>query len=246
MVLALQGSMDGCMTGNRRASSIVRRLANRHAWKSHAPSMVLLSDAASNAGVVLPEQPASSQVLYGVVLRVKEFAVVCFFTLGAAVISRAALLESFFVPSTSMAPTLQNRDHIVVAKLAYGLELPFLQRRVLTWDSPSRGEVVVFHRKDDPSTPTDESARSMVKRVIGVEGDTVSLEGTKVVVNGESLKEPYAYWSKGGASRPQGFTVPPGSVFVLGDNRDESFDSRFWRNPFVEVARVIGPVAAVY
>jgi signal peptidase I len=238
--------MDGCMTGNRRAASIVRRLSSRHAWRSHTPSVVVLSGTASNAGIVLSEQPVSSLVLYGAVVRIKDFAVLCALVLGAAVIIRAALLETFFVPSTSMLPTLKSRDHIVVAKLAYGLELPFLNRRVLTWNSPSRGEVIVVNRKDDPSTLADESARSMVKRVIGVAGDAVLLEGTRVVINGEALEEPYAYWSRGGATRPQGFTVPPGSVFVLGDNRDESFDSRFWSDPFIEETRVVGPVAAVY
>jgi len=156
------------------------------------------------------------------------------------------LVESFFIPSTSMVPTLQTRDRIVVTKLAYGLQLPLADRRVITWDSPKRGEVIVFNRKDDPSTHVDESARSMVKRVIGVAGDTVTVQGARVLVNGEPLAEPYARWNRGGTQGSQVFTVPHDALFVLGDNRDESFDSRSWSDPFVEEARVVGPVAVVY
>jgi signal peptidase I len=208
--------------------------------------MAVFSSAAGNTGWAPPERQASTRALDAAVSQIKDIVFLCAFLLVAALTIKAALLETFFVPSTSMLPTLRSRDHIVVTKLAYGLKLPFVQHRVLTWDSPVRGEVVVFNRKDDPSTAADESARSMVKRVIGVAGDTISLEGTKVVVNGESLKEPYAYWSKGGATTPQDFTVPSGAVFVLGDNRDESFDSRFWGDPFIEETRIVGPVAAVY
>ena len=76
--------------------------------------------------------------------------------LSAVVVSifvRALLMESFFIPSTSMVPTLQPRDYVVVTKLSYGLQAPFLQRRVVAWSTPTRGEIVVFRRKDDPRTP---------------------------------------------------------------------------------------------
>jgi signal peptidase I len=105
---------------------------------------------------------------------------------------------------------------------------------------------VVFNREDDPTTHIDESARTMVKRVIGLPGDRVAVRGAQVFVNGEPLAEPYARWQRGGVSEEQNFTVPDNALFMLGDNRDESYDSRFWTQPFVRSQRVVGPVAAVY
>lgn len=159
---------------------------------------------------------------------------------------KASILESFYVPSASMLPTLQNDDFIFVPKIAYGLRLPFLQRTMVSWATPHRGEVVVFNRPDDPETRIDESSRSMVKRVIGIEGDSIHLVDRMVFVNGVRISEPYARWHKGGISSKQAFVVPSQSLFLLGDNRDESYDSRFWKDPFVSVDRVVGPVSAVY
>lgn len=160
---------------------------------------------------------------------------------------RASLLESFYVSSRSMSPTLKPDDFIVVPKLAYGLHLPFIDRPIVSWRSPRRGEVVVVAREDDPHTPYDEAKRVVVKRVVGVSGDRVSVVGALVKVNDQILDESYATWPKGG-DRPEeiSFLVPPDSVFLMGDNRGESDDSRVWRAPYVPVDRVIGPVAAVY
>lgn len=158
----------------------------------------------------------------------------------------AAVLEIFFVPSSSMFPTLRSSDHIVVSKMSYGLWLPGVESQALSWGTPERGAIVVFNRRDDPGTKVDESARAMVKRVVGVGGDTVSVSGTEVVVNGVVLREPYAHWKRGGDHTSKSFIVPPGKLFLLGDNRDESFDSRFWSDPFVEQARVVGPVSVIY
>jgi signal peptidase I len=145
-----------------------------------------------------------------------------------------------------MAPTLAVDDCIVVPKFAYGLHLPFLEAPLVSWRSPERGEVVVFHREDDPATVVDESSRALVKRVVGVAGDTVMIVGGELYVNGEPLREPYAVKQDSGDLNPRSFTVPEGALFVLGDNRDQSDDSRFWSNPFVLVERVVGPAAAVY
>lgn len=177
---------------------------------------------------------------------VQRVAVLAVLAVALGIFIRSALFESFFIRSTSMTPTLHPDDHVVVAKMTYGLRMPLIGQRVVTWSAPRRGEVVVFTRRDDPATFEDESQSNMVKRVIGVAGDTVTISGKMVVVNGERIQEPYARWNKDGSGAAQSFTVPSGGVFVLGDNRDESFDSRFWKQPFVEVAQVIGPVAAVY
>lgn len=163
-----------------------------------------------------------------------------------SLVVQGCLLQSFYVPSSSMTPTLQVDDCIVVPKLAYGLHLPFADKPLVSWGAPRRGKVVVFHREDDIATPVDESSRALVKRVIGVAGDTITIVGREVFVNGTLLQEPYAWWMGTGASHAASFTVPEGALFVLGDNRDESDDSRFWSNPFVSVERVLGPATAVY
>ncbi len=164
--------------------------------------------------------------------------------MGVAV--KGSILESFYVPSASMVPTLESDDCIIVPKLAYGLHVPFLNRSLISWSQPERGQVIVFNRADDPSTWADEGARSMVKRVIGLPGDQIRINGARVAVNGEVLHESYARWTKSGSAQEQSFTVPSDSLFVLGDNRDESYDSRFWRDPFISTDQVVGPVSAVY
>lgn len=164
----------------------------------------------------------------------------------AALFIKSFALESFYIPSASMTPTLRVDDCILVPKLAYGLRVPFSREAIVSWSNPTRGEVVVFNRQDDPATRVDESARTMVKRVIGLPGDQVLIRGAEVYVNGERLSEPYARWRRGGISDEQTFVVPDGELFMLGDNRDESYDSRFWTRPFVPTSRVVGPVAAVY
>jgi signal peptidase I len=159
---------------------------------------------------------------------------------------QGCILQSFYVPSSSMTPTLQVDDCIVVPKLAYGLHLPFADKPLISWDSPQRGNVVVFHREDDRATPIDESSSAMVKRVIGIAGDTVTIVGRHVFVNGEVLQEPYARWMGAESAEVVSFAVPDGALFLLGDNRDESDDSRFWSDPFVPLERVLGPATAVY
>jgi signal peptidase I len=160
--------------------------------------------------------------------------------------THGCIVQSFYVPSSSMAPTLAVDDCIVVPKFAYGLHLPFIEAPLVTWRSPERGEVVVFHREDDPVTEIDESSRALVKRVVGIAGDIVTIIGTDLYVNGARLGAPYLVGLAREMLNPKSFTVPQGALFVLGDNLDESDDSRFWSDPFVRVERVVGPAAAVY
>ena len=161
---------------------------------------------------------------------------------------KATVVEAFFVPSGSMIPTLEVRDYILVPKFLYGLRIPFVQQNVIQWGLPNRGDVVVFTRPDDVTTKEDESAQDMVKRVIGLPGETIEVKGTHVYLNGAELPEPYAKWYHGGFSgRHFGPTkVPAHEVFVLGDNRDESRDSRFWSYPFVDITRLKGRAMMVY
>ena len=120
---------------------------------------------------------------------------------------RLFALQPYIIPSSSMEPAIIPGDRILVNRLAYKF-----------W-APSRGDIVVFAFPKDPS-------RTFVKRVIAVEGETVELRDNQVLINGLVLKEPYL---KSGDYPPFGpQTVPKDKVFVLGDNRRYSGDSREW------------------
>ena len=167
--------------------------------------------------------------------------------LGLAFLIRVQIVEPFKIPSGSMKPTLQIGDYILVLKFWYGLRVPFVQAPVITWRSPSRGEVVVFTRPDDPATPgEDDSAIHIIKRIVGLPGETVEVKGAKAFINGAPLEEPYAQWVHGGDGDFGPVTVPEGNVLLLGDNRDESKDSRYWTVPFLEEGRIKGRAVVVF
>lgn len=169
--------------------------------------------------------------------------------LVAAFFLRASVVEAFKIPSGSMIPTLKIGDHILVSKFAYGLRLPLMSKVVYQYGIPKRGDIVVFTRPDDPTTLEDDSAINIIKRVIGLPGDTIEVRDRKVYINNEEYPEDsYAQWDEGGL-REGNFgpeTVPPDHIFLLGDNRDHSKDSRFWSDPFLSVDRVKGKALIIY
>jgi signal peptidase I len=127
------------------------------------------------------------------------------------------------VESTSMLPTLRANDYVVVNKLAYKLS------------EPKRGDVIVFKYPPDPTQIP------YLKRVIGLPGDQVHIAGGRVSINGVLLNEPYI---KVSTNQGGDYTVPEGSLFVLGDNRNGSSDSRAWG--MVPLGNVIGKAEVVY
>ncbi len=169
--------------------------------------------------------------------------------LGIAVALRVCVVEPFKIPSGSMIPTLQVGDYILVLKFWYGFRLPFVTDSVVTWNDPKRGDVVVFTRPDEVRTADeDESSIHIIKRVIGVAGDRVEVRGAQVLINDEPLQESYSQWVEGGSFEGNfGPTVvPPGKILLLGDNRDQSKDSRFWSEPFLDVRRVKGKAVLIF
>ncbi|MCB2192258.1 MAG: signal peptidase I [Deltaproteobacteria bacterium] len=148
--------------------------------------------------------------------------------LWALVISavlRAGVVQASWVPSGSMEPALLPGDHMLVNKLCYDLKLPFTGVVLLSTGDPQRGDVVVFR---NPAGHGDD----LVKRIIGLPGETVEMRGKAVYVNGRLLKEGWGrYAPRSHLGEHFGpFQVPRGSYFMMGDNRDNSYDSRFWNH----------------
>jgi len=142
---------------------------------------------------------------------------------------RTFVLQAFRIPSESMADTLLVGDYLFVNKLEYGPKLPYTHVRLPGWRKPQRGDVIVFQWPEDPS-------KDFIKRCIATGGQTLEVRHKDVYVDGEKLDEPYAKhdnWSEDPpAYSPRDNTTPPtvapGELFMMGDNRDNSNDSRFW------------------
>jgi signal peptidase I len=167
--------------------------------------------------------------------------------LGIAFMLKASVVEAFKIPSSSMNSTLEIGDHILVNKLSYGLWFPGLSESAVQFREPKRGDVVVFTLPDNPnSLYDDESEVNIIKRVVGLPGEQVEVRGRQVLINGKSMEDPHAMWQYGGKQDWGPQTVPQGKVFVLGDNRDASKDSRFWDDPFLDISRIKGRAFVIY
>ncbi len=165
-----------------------------------------------------------------------------------ALFIRAFVVQAFKIPSGSMKNTLLIGDYILVNKFIYGVKIPFTDITVIPVKKPRRGDIVVFKFPKDPS-------KDFIKRVIAVGGDTITIRDKRVYVNGELQKEDYAVYTDSrilpssgvyGTTRDNlaAVKVPEGKLFVMGDNRDESNDSRFWR--FADVSAVKGKAFIIY
>ncbi|WP_051360811.1 signal peptidase I [Desulfuromonas sp. TF] len=162
-----------------------------------------------------------------------------------ALIIRTFVVQAFKIPSGSMEDTLLIGDHLLVNKFIYGMQVPFSDTRFLSLRHPERGDIIVFEFPDDEDKSYFKR-RDFIKRVIGTPGDTVEVRDKKVYVNGELYRIPQEVHKDPGLQPPnygpRDFTgpvkVPPGQYFVMGDNRDHSYDSRFWG--FVEESKIKG------
>jgi signal peptidase I len=149
-----------------------------------------------------------------------------------ALFVRTWVVQAFKIPTGSMENNLLIGDHLLVNKFVFGPEPLPLLRAVLPVRDISRGDIVVFKYPDEPE-------RDFIKRVIGLPGETIELRNKKVYVNGQPLDEPYVHFLEAshGASEVTSFDVrerygpvqvPASQLFVMGDNRDNSQDSRYW------------------
>ncbi len=174
-----------------------------------------------------------------------------FVAIVLALVFRTFLFAAYKIPSGSMIPTLLIGDQLIVNKVSYGIRIPFADTKVVNGKSPARGDIMVFRYPQDPSI-------DFIKRVIGVPGDVVRIQGHDVWVNGNKLHKEEAdpftykmdathsrsavrYYESHGGRRYQvlydplfgptdevEYQVPEGMYFMMGDNRDRSNDSRGW------------------
>ncbi|MFH1136598.1 MAG: signal peptidase I [Pseudomonadota bacterium] len=176
---------------------------------------------------------------------VREYAEAIILAIILALFIRTFVVQAFKIPSGSMLPTLQIGDHILVVKSIYGVRLPLVNKVLIPVSEPQRGDVIVFVYPVDPT-------KDFIKRVVGLPGDKVEIRGKKLFINDKPADDAHAFFDD-----PQFYplmvaprddfgpvTVPEDQLFVMGDNRDHSYDSRFWG--FVDMDAVRGKALLIY
>jgi signal peptidase I len=196
----------------------------------------------------VPGAAAGTQVAPRRKSLVREYVEAIAIAILLALVIRTFVVQAFTIPSGSMMDTLLVGDYILVNKFLYGPELPFTDIQLPGLRDPARGDIMVF------KYPQDEK-RDFIKRIVGVPGDTVQVRGGQVFVNGQPLDEPYVKATGGrphlGGTPYCGYAygceptaVPRHSYFVMGDNRDNSQDSRYWG--FVKRDKIKGKAFLIY
>ncbi|MBR5930805.1 MAG: signal peptidase I [Lachnospiraceae bacterium] len=175
------------------------------------------------------ERRAKNPKLYAIL----DWVLVIVIALAAALIINFCIIVNSTVPSGSMENTIMTNTRMIGFRLSY------------LFHEPERGDIIIFHYPDDPK-------QIFVKRVIGLPGETVEVKAGITYIDGEALEEDYInpdYWKgtmEGKAYDSGPFTVPEGSYFVMGDNRANSHDSRFWKNHYVSKKAIIGKALFCY
>jgi signal peptidase I len=177
--------------------------------------------------------------------KLREYVEAIVIAVVIAFFIRTFIIQAFKIPSGSMKPTLQIGDHILVTKFIYGIKIPIIRKALVPVSDPKRGDIVVFIYPEDRS-------KDFVKRVIGTAGDTIEIRDKKIYLNGLPHNDNHGVYTDDmiipGAAQPRDnfgpVTVPPGTIFVMGDNRDQSYDSRFWG--FVDLRDVLGKAFIIY
>jgi len=170
-----------------------------------------------------------------------------------ALLIRTFAVQAFKIPSGSMKQTLLIGDHILVNKFIYGVKVPFSKTTIIPFKKPKHGDIVVFKFPIDPE-------KDFIKRVVGLAGDKVEIRNKQVFVNNIKVDSSFAQFTdsfmvpgcppgsrKDAPCRKDNLgpiEVPANQLFVMGDNRDQSFDSRFWG--FVDLKAVSGEAFIIY
>jgi len=177
--------------------------------------------------------------------RTKEYIESIIIAILIALFIRTFIICAYKIPSESMKPTLLIGDHILVNKFIYGVKIPLLRTTVIPMKQPQQGDIIVFIYPHDRS-------KDFIKRVIGVAGDKIEIRNKKIFINDKEFSDPYGTYTDTRVyldiTQPRDnfgpVTVPEKSLFVMGDNRDNSMDSRFWG--FVNLRDVEGKAFIIY
>ncbi|HET9328664.1 MAG TPA: signal peptidase I [Candidatus Eisenbacteria bacterium] len=160
---------------------------------------------------------------------IREYVEAALWALALTMFLRAFVIQAFRIPSESMRDTLLVGDFLFVNKFEYGPKIPFTHIRLPGLRAPKTGDVIVFQFPQDPS-------KDFIKRCIATGGNTLEIREKNVMLDGKTLKEPYVIHTDPSV-RPAGYenrdnygplTVEPDKLFMMGDNRDNSNDSRYW------------------
>lgn len=177
--------------------------------------------------------------------KVQEFIEAIIIAILIAVVVRTLIVQAYKIPSPSMVPTLLVGDHLLVNKFIYGVKIPLLRRTIIPVTDPKRGDIIVFIYPQDRS-------KDFIKRVIGVGGDKIEIRNKKIWINDRPYQDAVGIYSDPvsypAIVQPRDnfgpVTVPKNALFVMGDNRDQSLDSRFWG--FVKLKDVEGKAVVIY
>ena len=156
----------------------------------------------------------------------REYGEALFVALILALVIRTFVVQAFKIPSESMVKTLLVGDHLLASKFSYGIKIPFTHTYIYKGDDPVKGDIIIFEYPNDPSV-------DYIKRIVGTPGDTIEVRNKQLFRNGEAVKESFIRFTEPDRIQPvrDNFgpvTVPADKYFVMGDNRDNSMDSRFW------------------
>lgn len=205
--------------------------------------------------------------------KFREYAEAVIIAIILALLIRTFVVQAFKIPSGSMVPTLQVGDHILVTKFIYGIKIPFTDDRFFIFKQPRRGDIIVFSFPDNrskkectelsanvmsrlestwnnrnPFNLLKDDCRDFIKRVVGTGGDKIEIKDKKLYVNDIAVKDAFAvHKDKTHSESRDNFgpkIVPRGKIFVMGDNRDYSYDSRFWG--YVDMDDIKGRAFIIY
>jgi signal peptidase I len=177
--------------------------------------------------------------------KIQEYIEAIIIAILIAVVIRTFVIQAYKIPSRSMVPTLLVGDHLLVNKFIYGVKIPYIRKTIIPITDPQRSDIIVFIYPNDRS-------KDFIKRVIGIGGDKIEIKNKKIFINDKEYSDTFGRYSDNviypGALQPRDnygpVNVPQGSLFVMGDNRDESADSRFWG--FVDLKDVLGKAMVIY
>jgi signal peptidase I len=191
---------------------------------------VLVDKAKGNPQAQAPAKPAD---------RVWREVVSWFWVILAFLVIEGTIVQARVIPSGSMERTVLIGDHLIVSRFGYDMGIPFTDWHVPLWRKPQRQQIIVFR-----APLPQQGYPDFIKRVIGLPGDTLEIRHGVVFINGKELDEPYREDPPNPSENRAAIKVPAGDYFMMGDNRENSYDSRFWG--FVPRANIIGTPVVIY